>query len=162
MGKGGTGTAEVDGKVVDSRPLTKSLPISLMWSETFNVGVDTGTLVDHNDCRVPFELTAKLVAKLKVDCPRLTPKNKKKIMEAQAKAADGAAGHLGEGAAPTAGRKGVDCLLGARAALWRNRSPATIGGETREMFCVSVSCHAVTAVNDPQFPTVGPRKLQFS
>jgi hypothetical protein len=57
MGKGGTGTVEVDGKVVDSHPMPKSLPISLMCSETFDVGVDTGTPVDEQDYQVPFRFT---------------------------------------------------------------------------------------------------------
>jgi hypothetical protein len=49
-GKGGTGTLKVDGKVVDSHPMPKSLPIGIGWVETFNVGVDTGTPVDDQPC----------------------------------------------------------------------------------------------------------------
>ncbi|MGY3395282.1 arylsulfatase A-like enzyme [Bradyrhizobium sp. USDA 3311] len=60
LGKGGTGTLKVDGKVVDSHPMPRSLPITLMWDETFNVGLDTGTSVDDQDYQVPFRFTGKL------------------------------------------------------------------------------------------------------
>ena len=60
LGKGGTGSLKVDGKVVDSHPMPRSLPISLMWDETFNVGLDTGTPVDDQDYQVPFRFTGKL------------------------------------------------------------------------------------------------------
>jgi len=67
LGKGGTGTLTVDGKVVDSHPMPKSLPIAIAWDETFNVGIDTGTSVDDGDYRVPFAFTGnidKLTVKL--------------------------------------------------------------------------------------------------
>jgi len=57
LGKGGTGTLKVDGKVVDSHPMPKSLPLVLPWCETFCVGVDTGTPVDDKDYQVPFRFT---------------------------------------------------------------------------------------------------------
>jgi len=53
FGKGGTGTLKVDGQVVDTKPMPKSLPIGIGWVETFNVGIDTGTSVD-DDYQVPF------------------------------------------------------------------------------------------------------------
>ena len=43
LGKGGTGTLKVDGEVLDTKPMPKSLPVGIGWVETFNVGVDTGT-----------------------------------------------------------------------------------------------------------------------
>ena len=60
LGKGGTGTLKVDGTVVDSHPMAKSLPITVAWDETFNVGVDTGTSVDDADYQVPFPFTGKI------------------------------------------------------------------------------------------------------
>jgi len=60
LGKGGTGTLTVDGKVVDSHPMPKSLPIAIAWDETFNVGIDTGTSVDDQDYQVPFAFTGKI------------------------------------------------------------------------------------------------------
>jgi arylsulfatase A-like enzyme len=60
FGKGGTGTLKVDGKVVDGHPMPRSLPISLAWDETFNVGLDTGTPVDDQDYQVSFRFTGKI------------------------------------------------------------------------------------------------------
>ncbi|OSI60259.1 arylsulfatase [Bradyrhizobium canariense] len=60
LGKGGTATLKVDGKVADSHPMPRSLPITLMWDETFNVGLDTGTSVDDQDYQVPFKFTGKI------------------------------------------------------------------------------------------------------
>ncbi|MBB3392898.1 arylsulfatase [Rhizobium sp. BK275] len=60
LGKGGTGTLKVDGVVIDSHPMPKSLPITTAWDETFNVGIDTGTSVDDEDYQVPFSFTGKI------------------------------------------------------------------------------------------------------
>jgi arylsulfatase len=60
LGKGGTGTLKVDGNVADSHPMPRSLPITLMWDETFNVGLDAGTPVDPEDYQVPFRFTGKI------------------------------------------------------------------------------------------------------
>jgi arylsulfatase len=60
FGKGGTGTLAVDGKVVDSHPMPRSVPVILPWVETFNVGLDTGTPVDDRDYQVPFRFTGKI------------------------------------------------------------------------------------------------------
>jgi hypothetical protein len=82
LGKGGTGTLNVDGNVVDSHPMPKSIPISLMWDETFNVGTDTGTPVDDKDYQVPFRFTGtidKLTVKLGPE--ELSPEDKKKVAE---------------------------------------------------------------------------------
>lgn len=60
LGKSGTGTLKVDGNVVENHPMPRSLPITLMWDETFNVGLDTGTSVDDEDYQVPFRFTGKI------------------------------------------------------------------------------------------------------
>jgi arylsulfatase len=60
LGKGGTGTLKVDGTVVDSHPMPKSLPIAVAWDETFNVGLDSATSVDEQDYQVPFRFTGKI------------------------------------------------------------------------------------------------------
>jgi arylsulfatase len=59
-GKGGTGTLKVDGKVVDSHPMARSIPLVLPWDETFNVGLDTATPVDDKDYQAPFRFTGKI------------------------------------------------------------------------------------------------------
>lgn len=60
LGQGGTGTLKVDGKVVDTKSMPKSLPVGIGWVETFNVGVDTGTPVDGQDYEVPFKFTGDI------------------------------------------------------------------------------------------------------
>ncbi len=60
LGKGGAGTLKVDGNVVDTHPMPRSLPVTLAWDEYFNVGIDTGTPVDDKDYQVPFRFTGKI------------------------------------------------------------------------------------------------------
>ena len=60
LGKGGTGTLTVDGKVAESHAMPRSLPITTAWDEYFNVGLDTGTAVDSADYQVPFRFTGKI------------------------------------------------------------------------------------------------------
>jgi len=80
LGKGGTGTLKVDGKTVDNHPMPRSLPITLMWDETFNVGLDTGTPADDRDYQVPFKFTGK-ISKLtvKLGPSEISPVEKGKI-----------------------------------------------------------------------------------
>ena len=80
LGKGGTGTLKVDGKVVDSHPMAKSLPVGIGWVETFNVGVDTGTPVDDADYQVPFRFTGKIhKLTVKLGPEQLTPTERQMI-----------------------------------------------------------------------------------
>ena len=80
LGKGGTGTLKVDGTVVDSHPMPRSLPIGIGWVETFNVGVDTGTPVDDRDYQVPFQFTGKIdQLTVKLGPEDLTPEEREMI-----------------------------------------------------------------------------------
>jgi arylsulfatase len=80
LGQGGTGTLKVDGKVVDSHPMPKSLPVGIGWVETFNVGIDTGTPVDDKDYQVPFRFTGKLnKLTVKLGPEELTPAEREMI-----------------------------------------------------------------------------------
>lgn len=73
LGQGGTGTLTVDGKVVATKKMAKTLPLILQWDETFDIGQDTGTPVDDQDYQVPFKFTGKLVSlNLKLDPPQLS------------------------------------------------------------------------------------------
>jgi arylsulfatase A-like enzyme len=60
LGKGGLGLLLVDGKQVASQKMEHTVPLTLQWDETFDVGVDTGTPVDDKDYQVPFAFTGKL------------------------------------------------------------------------------------------------------
>jgi hypothetical protein len=80
LGKGGTGTLKVDGKVVDSHPMPKSLPVGIGWCETFDVGIDTGTPVDDQDYQVPFKFTGKIKKlTIKLGPEELTPAEREMI-----------------------------------------------------------------------------------
>jgi arylsulfatase len=79
----------VDGKVVSTQKLERTVPLILPWDETFDIGADTGTSVDEKDYKVPFKLTAKLdKLTIAMDPPKLTPEDVKKLKEAEAKAND--------------------------------------------------------------------------
>jgi arylsulfatase A-like enzyme len=83
LGRPGTGTLKVDGKVVDTKEMPKTLPMILQWDESFDIGSDTLTGVNDADYKPPFPLTAKLnKLTLKVDRPKLSPEDVKKLESA--------------------------------------------------------------------------------
>src|SRR5262249_9608582 len=80
LGKGGTGTLKVDGQVVDAHPMPKTLPVGIGWTDTFDVGVDTGTPVDDADYQVPFRFTGKIEKlTIKLGPEELTPEEREMI-----------------------------------------------------------------------------------
>jgi len=83
------GKLKVDGQVVDTKEMKRTLPMILQWDESFDVGSDTLTGVNDADYRPPFPLTAKLnQLTIKVDRPKLSPEEQKKLAAAmKAKAA---------------------------------------------------------------------------
>jgi arylsulfatase A-like enzyme len=84
LGRPGTGTLKVDGKVVDTKKMEKTLPIILQWDESFDIGSDTLTGVNDADYKPPFALTAKLdKLTIKVDRPKLSPADIQKLEAAQ-------------------------------------------------------------------------------
>ncbi|MFO1127111.1 MAG: arylsulfatase [Rhodospirillales bacterium] len=89
LGRSGTGTFKVDGKVVGTQKLDHTVPLTLPWDETFDIGSDTGTPVDDGDYQVPFRFTGTIdKLTFKIDEPTLTPDDIKKLKEAEAKASD--------------------------------------------------------------------------
>jgi len=94
LGRPGTGTFKVDGKTIATQKLDHTVPLTLPWDETFDIGSDTGTPVDDRDYQVPFKFTGKIdKLTVAIDEPKLTPEDVKKLKEAAAKAADGAPKH---------------------------------------------------------------------
>jgi len=83
LGRPGTGTLKVDGKVVDTKTMPKTLPMILQWDESFDIGSDTLTGVNDADYKPPFPLTAKLdKLTIKVDRPQLSKADIQKLEEA--------------------------------------------------------------------------------
>lgn len=73
IGRSGTGTLKVDGKVVQTQKMENTLPLILQWDESFDIGSDTGTTVCDQDYQVPFAFTGKLnKLTLKLDRPTLS------------------------------------------------------------------------------------------
>jgi arylsulfatase len=84
VGRGGVGTLKVDGAVVDTKTMDKTLPMILQWDEAFDIGSDTLTGVNDADYQPPFALTAKLdKLTIKVDRPQLSAADIKKLEDAQ-------------------------------------------------------------------------------
>ena len=89
VGKGGTGTLSVDGKVVATKRMEKTMPMILQWDESFDIGSDTETGVYDTDYKPPFTFTGTLnKLTVKMDRPQLSPADIKKIQDAQAAAGD--------------------------------------------------------------------------
>jgi arylsulfatase A-like enzyme len=89
LGRGGTGTFKVDGKVVSTQTMEHTVPLTLPWDETFDIGSDTGTPVDDQDYQVPFAFTGKIDRlTFAIEPPVLTQEDKKKLQEAYRAAQD--------------------------------------------------------------------------
>ena len=89
LGRSGTGTLKVDGEVVSTRKMDKTIPIILQWDESFDIGSDTLTGVNDEDYTPPFALTAKLdKLTIKVDRPELSDADKARLEAALQKASD--------------------------------------------------------------------------
>ena len=90
VGRPGTGTLKVDGKVVDTKTMPKTLPMILQWDESFDIGSDTLTGVNDADYRPPFPLTAKFNnLTIRLDRPQLSSEDIKKLEAAMRVASDG-------------------------------------------------------------------------
>ena len=89
LGRPGTGTLKVDGKAVSTQTLERTVPLTLPWDETFDIGSDTGTPVDDQDYQVPFKFNGKIdKLTVSVEPPKLTPADMQKLKDAEASAAD--------------------------------------------------------------------------
>jgi len=83
IGRSGTGTLKVDGKVVETRKMEKTLPIILQWDESFDIGQDTITGINDADYLPPFPLTAKFnKLTIKIDRPQLSKADIEKMEKA--------------------------------------------------------------------------------
>jgi arylsulfatase A-like enzyme len=81
LGRSGTGALKVDGKVVATQKMERTIPVILQWDESFDVGADTGTPVDDKDYQVPFRFTGKLTKlTIKLEPRKLTVEDEKLLM----------------------------------------------------------------------------------
>jgi hypothetical protein len=64
--------------------MPKSLPFTLAWDESLDIGSDTLTGVDDGDYQPPFTFTGKLnKVSLKIDRPQLSKADIAKLEQAQ-------------------------------------------------------------------------------
>jgi arylsulfatase len=83
IGRSGTGTLKVNGKVVDTKLMQRTVPTTLQWDESFDIGSDLLTGVNDSDYNPPFPLTAKLEKlTVKVDRPQLSAADRARLREA--------------------------------------------------------------------------------
>jgi len=84
LARPGTGVLKVDGKVLATQKMEKTLPMILQWDESFDIGSDTLTGVNDADYTPPFPLTAKLhKLTIRVDRPQLSPEDIQKLEAAE-------------------------------------------------------------------------------
>ncbi len=82
LGRSGTGVIKVDGKDMVSQKMERTIPTTLQWDESFDIGADTGTPVNDQDYQCPFRFTGKLnKLTIKIDRPKLTPEDEKRLMQ---------------------------------------------------------------------------------
>jgi arylsulfatase len=84
VGKGGTGTLKVDGRVVSTQTLAHTLPMTKPVDTVFNIGDAAGTPLDDEDYTIPFKFAGtidRLTITLKP--PELTPEDVKKLQQAE-------------------------------------------------------------------------------
>ena len=80
VGGPGSGTLKVDGKVVATKTMTKTLPMILQWDESFDIGSDTLTGVNDADYQPPFRFTGTLnKLTIKIDRPQLSAVDIKRL-----------------------------------------------------------------------------------
>jgi len=89
IGRGGTGSLSVDGKVVSTLTMERTVPLVLPIDETFDIGSKTGTPIDDRDYQVPFVFTGKIdKLTISIDPPKLTPEDAQKLKAAYRAAQD--------------------------------------------------------------------------
>jgi arylsulfatase len=80
VGGPGTGSLKLDGKVVATKTMAKTLPMILQWDESFDIGSDTLTGVNDADYQPPFRFTGTLnKLSIKLNRPQLSAEDTKSL-----------------------------------------------------------------------------------
>ena len=83
IGRSASGTLKVDGQVVSTQTMDRTIPLITPVDETFDIGADTRTPVDDHDYQVPFPFTGKIdKLTISVEPPKLTPEDENKLKAA--------------------------------------------------------------------------------
>lgn len=83
VGQPAEGVLLVDGKEVARQKMAHTIPITLAWDESQDIGSDTETGVDDNDYQPPFAFNGK-IDKITLDIfrPQLSPEDIAKLKAA--------------------------------------------------------------------------------
>jgi arylsulfatase len=85
VGRSAEGIMRVDGKEVARKKMERTLPITLAWDESQDIGSDTETGVNDADYKVPFAFNGKIIKiMLDITRPKLTEADIKKLEAAKA------------------------------------------------------------------------------
>jgi arylsulfatase A-like enzyme len=89
IAKGGTGVLKVDGQAVDTKAVPRTIPFTMPFGETFDVGVDTRTGVNNADYSVPFRFTGTIEKlTIKPGAEQFTEGDHRRAAEAKANASN--------------------------------------------------------------------------
>jgi len=78
-GKGGTGVLSVDGKELAKKTIKHTIPLMMSIDETFDVGLDTRTGVDHS-YELPFKFTGRSTSSPSNSGLHSSPKLKNRLL----------------------------------------------------------------------------------
>jgi arylsulfatase len=83
VGQPAAGVLKVDGKEVARQKMAHTIPITLAWDESQDIGSDTETGVDDADYQPPFAFNGKIdKITLDIDRPQLSPADIQKLQQA--------------------------------------------------------------------------------
>ena len=83
VGQPAEGVLRVDGQEVDRKKMERTIPITLQWDESQDIGSDTLTGVNDADYQVPFPFTGTIERiTLDIDRPQLSEADIKKLQAA--------------------------------------------------------------------------------
>jgi arylsulfatase A-like enzyme len=85
LGQPAEGVLRVDGKEVDRKRMSRTIPLTLQWDESQDIGSDTLTGVNDADYQVPFAFNGK-IEKITLDINRskLSPQEAERLARANA------------------------------------------------------------------------------
>jgi len=88
IGRGGTGTLTVDGKVVSTQRMENTVPMTKPLDTVVNIGDATLSPVDDRDYQVPFKFTGTIDRiTIKLEPPQLSAQDVEMLKKAEAKQA---------------------------------------------------------------------------
>ena len=83
VGRSAEGVMRVDGKEVARQKMEHTIPITLAWDESQDIGSDTETGVNDADYKVPFKFNGRIIKiTLDINRPKLSEEDIKKLEEA--------------------------------------------------------------------------------